>query len=59
MKVGRKVKSQLRQPVRFKSRGGNVCRKSLTSEIQEAAQGTRKKNQEKAERRNAQNQISE
>lgn len=49
MKAGRKVKSQLRQPVRFKSRGGSVCRKRLSPEIQEAAQGIRKKNQQKAE----------
>lgn len=48
-KLGEKMKSQLRQPVRFKSRGGNVCRKSLSPEIKEAAQEPGKKNQQKAE----------
>lgn len=56
-----KIKSQLRQPARFKSRGGSGCRKSLSPEIQEAAQGTREKNQQKAEwrREKCKNQISE
>lgn len=64
-KLGEKMKSQLRQPVRFKSSGGNVCRKNLAHEIKETAQGTRKKKKQKKPakrqnggRRNAQNQIS-
>lgn len=60
-KMGEKMKSQLRQPVRFKSSGGNVCRKSLTPEIKETAQVKEEKTSKRqnGEGRNAQKQISD
>lgn len=50
-KLGEKMKSQLRQSVRFKSSGGNVSRKNLTHEIKQTAQGTRKKKNKPAKGR--------